>query len=186
MKQKIISHFKKVDPALYAAMGNHNWFEEIIRVPEKKYFRNLCRIIVGQQLSGKAAHSIWRRFEDLFTRKQVSARKILALTDEKIRGVGMAYAKVYAVKDLAEKVLSNEVNLKTVTTLNDEGVYNELIKVRGVGPWTIEMFMMFSLAREDLFSYGDLGLIKGIQKIHHLKKKPTQRQLDRITKKWSP
>ena len=186
MKRKILNHFKKVDPTLYAATHDRDWFEEIVRIPEKEYFRNICRTIVGQQLSGKAAHSIWKRFESLFPQKKVSPKKILLYSDEELRDAGMAYAKVYALKDLAEKVTNKTVRLKKLSTLDDQGVYDELIQVRGIGPWTIEMFMMFSLGREDLFSYGDLGLIKGIQKIHNLKKKPTERQLNRITKKWSP
>jgi len=186
MERKIINYFRKVDPKLLTAIDDIDWFEKIERVPEKEYLRNLCRTIVGQQLSGKAAHSIWTRFEKLFPRKKISAKKILAYSDEELRNVGMAYAKVYALKDLAEKITDNSVRLKKLSKLNDQEVYDELIQIRGVGPWTIEMFLMFSLGREDLFSYGDLGLIKGIQKIYNLKKKPTVIQLDRITKKWSP
>lgn len=186
MEPKIANYFKKVDPRLYAALQEIPDWSELSPTKNSNHFKRLCRIIIGQQLSGSAANSIWNRFEVLFLNKRVSAKRTLEYTDTQLRNTGMAYAKVRAIRDLATKVATREINLKKMEKVGIDEVRTELIAVRGVGPWTIEMFLMFSLGYEDLFSYGDLGLRKGVQKIYKLKNKPTDGQLDRITKKWSP
>jgi len=186
MNIKAVRHFKKADPKLYSAYKQLEGDNDLEPSVSKDLFKSLCRIIVGQQLSGKAAHAIWTRFEDLFPKKKVSAENVLNLKQQEIRDAGMAWAKVRALHDLAEKVLSQKVRLKKLKKMNSEEVFEELIQVKGVGPWSIEMFLMFSLGYEDFFSYGDLGLMKGIQKIYKLKNKPTEIELNRLTKKWSP
>ncbi|MBI3620055.1 DNA-3-methyladenine glycosylase 2 family protein [Candidatus Roizmanbacteria bacterium] len=87
---------------------------------------------------------------------------------------------------MAKRVKSKELNLKNIDKAADTTVINELMKVKGIGPWTAEMFLMFALAREDVYSHGDLGLKKGLMKIYNFKKLPSQKQVEKITKKWSP
>ncbi len=159
--------------------------EKPVLTKSQDYFLSLCREIVSQQLSGKSAHAIFTRFLKLFPKQKQNAQKILKFTDQKLRDVGMSWAKVKYLKDLAQKVVNKEINLKKLDGLGDLQVIEELTKVKGIGPWTAEMFLIFSLAREDVFSFGDLGLKKAIMKLYK-HEKPTQKQLERIVNKWKP
>ena len=188
MEKKAIAHFRNVDPKLHAAWKEIKHLGPIDPLGEKyhlDYFASLCRIIVGQQLSGHAARSIWKRFDEYY-RKNVTPRKVRATKEGALREIGMSWAKVRSLHDLSEKVTVKELVLKDIDTHSDEIVREKLLIVRGIGPWTAEMFLMFSLGRPDVFSYGDLGLQKGVQKIYGLKQKPTEQKLDRLTTKWSP
>lgn len=149
------------------------------------YFVALTRSIVGQQLSGKAADTIYSRFTGLFPKKRPDAKRLLKLKDQQLRDVGMSWGKVSYVKDLASKHLDKEIDLTSLPKLSNEEVLFELTKVKGIGPWTGEMFLMFTLKREDVFSFGDLGLKKGIEKLYKLKN-PTAKQITKIITPWSP
>ena len=153
---------------------------------EEDYFINLTRSIIGQQLSGKAAATITSRFENLFPKKKINAKYLLKLSDEVLRKVGMSYSKASFIKDLAKKTLNGEVSFKNINKLNDEDVISHLIKVKGIGPWTAEMFLMFSLARPNIFSHKDLGLNRAIQKLYDFKNTPTFKQVEKIISKWEP
>lgn len=182
----IISHFKKVDPILHKSILQFKSLDFLSVSKSDDYLRSLCREIVGQQLSGKVAHVIFERFLKLFPSKKITAKKLIAIPDKKLRAVGMSWSKVSFLKDLAKKVLTNELDLKTIDTLGNEEVSKHLTKVKGIGPWTTEMFMMFALGREDLFSHGDYGLKKAIMRMYGFKKEPSKNQVEKITKKWSP
>lgn len=103
-----------------------------------------------------------------------------------MRSVGLSGQKARYIQDLAQKVTNKELVLEKLNMLENEEIINELVKVKGVGRWTAEMFLMFALRREDIFSYGDLGLRKAIQKLYGLKKEPTQKQAEKIAKNWIP
>lgn len=182
-------HFKKIDPVIYKFMVDldfSNWLKPLVKKRiEHVYFAALCRAIVGQQLSGKAARTIHSRFQELFPKKQVNPKKALKLKDQKLRDAGLSWGKVSYIKDLAHKHLSREVKLNNLRDLTNEEVIEELTKVKGIGPWTSEMFLMFTLGRENVFSFGDLGLKKGIEKLYKLKS-PTQKQIEKIIKPWTP
>ncbi|MBI3559512.1 DNA-3-methyladenine glycosylase 2 family protein, partial [Candidatus Gottesmanbacteria bacterium] len=94
--------------------------------------------------------------------------------------------KTRFIRDLAHQVLTKSVQLDQLAQLSDQDVIVELTKVKGIGPWTAEMFLMFTLGREDVFSYGDLGLRKAIKKLYGFKKDPTVKQMDKIVHKWKP
>ena len=188
MRRKIQNHFAIVDPKLHSAIDEDI---RLFSVNTKKkspaeLFQSLCKTIVGQQLSGKAAHSIHNRFVDLFPRKHVSPKRLLEFNEHDLRAVGMSYGKARALRDHAEKVIEGKIVYKDIEKKTDKEIKDMLLQVRGVGPWTVEMFLMFSLAREDIFSPKDLGLQKGIQKIYNLKEKPTEEEAEDIAKKWSP
>lgn len=186
MDKKIVDHFKKVDPAIYGLIKQIKKLEEFeVRTPDD-YFRSLCREIIGQQLSGKAADTIYARFESLFPNKKVVPENVLKTPDEKLRAAGMAWSKVRYIKDLAKKVLSKELHLVKLKDLEDHLVIEEVTKVKGIGPWTAEMFLMFTLQRENIFSHGDLGLRKAIKKLYKFKKEPSKKQIERIAQKWIP
>ncbi len=177
-----VSHFKKVDGKI------HKLALSIKLEPIEKsadLFYHLCREIVGQQLSGKVARVIFGRFVDLFPGGKIDSGMILKFSDKKIRAVGMSNSKVAFIKDLAAKVTSGEVDLEKIDDLTDEEVAEHLVKVHGIGQWTAEMFLIFALGRPDVFSSGDLGLLRAVEKLYKIKN-PSKEKLGKISKKWSP
>jgi len=149
------------------------------------YFQSLCEAIVSQQLSGKAAETIFGRFEKLFPNKNIDPNKLLEFEDKKLKNVGMSWAKVSYVKSVAEHVSNDLIAWNKLDEMDDEGVIKEVTKIKGIGRWTAEMFLMFTLGRENVFSYGDLGLKKGIEKIYRLDN-PAPDAIKKITDKWIP
>ena len=186
MPKKVLAHFKKHDPVLYRAIVD---CEKPMRAgPEVKtdLFASLCRIIVGQQLSGKAADAIWQKFRSLFPRKKPTAKAILSMSDAELRASGISYAKIASVKDLSDRVADKSLSLSRLRTMREDDARKELLRVRGIGPWSCEMFLMFSLGHEDVFSPGDLGLQKGIQKVYELDTLPSTEAMQQLSARWSP
>ncbi len=103
-----------------------------------------------------------------------------------MRTAGISFQKISYIKDLARRVNNDEIDFDSFQNKNDEEVIVELVKVKGIGRWTAEMFLMFALGRPDVFSFGDLGLRNGLQKVYKLKKPPTAKQAQKITNKWKP
>ena len=180
---KVQKYFEKVDPVLSSLF----FLKKDISIQHSdNYFLSLCREIMTQQLAQGAARAIFSRFEKLFENGEITSEKVLSLSDQTIRDVGCSWAKVKYVKSLAECVISETIQLEKLDALSDDDVIDELTKVKGIGRWTAEMFLMFSLGRKDVFSYGDLGLRHSLQKIYKFKKEPTVKQMEKITSKWSP
>jgi len=186
MDTKVIHHFKKNDPVIFSMIQKNKTIQELELSRSNNYFRSLCREIIGQQLAIKAAHKIFERFLALFPKKKISPENVLAVSDQKIRNSGPAWSKVRFIKGLAKKIVDKEVNLKKLDSLENELVLSELQKNKGIGPWTAEMFLMFAMGREDIFSHGDYGLRKSIKQFYKFKKEPTKKQIEKIVKKWSP
>ncbi len=134
--------------------------------PTKKslYFEDLVDAITNQQLSGKAASTIFGRVKDL-CKGDFNPGTILRLSVTKLRGAGLSFAKIKYVKDLSGRVKSGELKISRLDKLADEEVVRELVAVKGIGRWTAEMFLMFSLARPDIFPVDDLGIKKGFEKV---------------------
>lgn len=177
-------HFEQVDPRIAQILNSvklSDWFEDRSR---QDHFFNLAREIIYQQLSGKAAGTIFSRFETLVG-GTVQPTTILQFEDQAFRDVGLSWAKARYVKDLAAKTVSGEVNLNDLDTLDDESVINELIKVKGIGRWTAEMFLLFTLRRENIFSHKDLGLRKGFARLYQLDS-PSEELIDKVVACWSP
>jgi DNA-3-methyladenine glycosylase II len=147
-------------------------------------FADICETIVGQQLSGKAAKTIFTRFQALCGK--ISAKRVVALNLEELRSVGISYAKGRALHDLADRIESGLLNLKDIDRIEDEELRHRLIAVRGIGPWTSEIILMFTLHRADVFSAGDLGLQKGVQLVYNLKSLPSHAYVTRVSLGWSP
>lgn len=185
MDKKILGHFKKADPVLYKAYLELADQELMtIHVPTD-HFSALSREILAQQLSSKVARVIFERFKNLFPKKKINSKYLLNIKHEALRATGMSNAKATFLKDLAEKVENKEISFMELKELDDEDVIRELVKVKGIGPWTAEMFLIFSLERSDVFSFGDLGLKNAIKKIYGLKK-GTDDEIEKIISKWSP
>jgi len=181
--EKVIDHFKKADPVIYC-LGKKFSLTELEK--SNDYFADLCEIIIGQQLSEKASATLVRRFRYLLPDKKILPASVCKLTEASIRSAGISRSKAQFLLNLATEILSGRLNLDLLTTKTDAEVISFLTKLRGIGPWSAEMFLMFSLARADVFSYGDLGLNNAIRKVYRLKKPPIQKKLDTIVRKWSP
>mgnify|MGYP001164942215 FL=1 len=151
------------------------------------YYESLIRSIVYQQLSGKAASIIYERFLDLFVFDIYPEPKdILAVSIETLRSSGLSYQKVNYIRDLSEKWQDGTMNLTDIDSMTDEEISSELIKVKGIGQWTADMFLMFTLGRPDVFPFGDLGIQKGFMALTNMNRLPTQKEMERKTKKWQP
>lgn len=180
MKTKIKQYFKKIDPILFRAAEHVGELGDITPQKPSEYFDSLCVKIVGQQLGTGAAHAIIERFHNLFPKKIPRANYIVTMREEELREIGMSWAKAQYIKGLAQKVRSKEIVLSRLSNLSDEEVIVELTKIKGIGRWTAEMFLMSSLGREDIFSFGDLGLRRAIEHLYG------KRKQEPIVARWSP
>ena len=146
----------------------------------------LLRAIVGQQLSTKAARTIYLRVVDIFDGTTPSPEQLLAASEADLRGAGLSGRKVEYVRDLAGHVLDGELELERLGELSDEEVIEEIVAVRGLGQWTAEMFLLFHLERPDVLSGGDLGIRKAIQIEYGLEEMPSPAQVEEIGERWRP
>jgi DNA-3-methyladenine glycosylase II len=146
----------------------------------------LARAIVGQQLSVKAAASIWTKLLEQFGSKTPSPEQLLARKPEQLRKAGLSRSKVSFLRDLAERVGDGRLDLKRLGKLSDEDVVADLIEVKGIGQWTAEMFLIFHLARPDVVSTGDLGIRRAVQIAYGLDDLPGPEELERIAGEWRP
>jgi DNA-3-methyladenine glycosylase II len=148
------------------------------------YFQGLVGDIIGQQLSGKVADVIEGRLKRKI-KGSMTPVKVLELPEVELRNCGMAWSKVGAIRDLATKVISSKLKIKNLDRLSDDEVKRELIQVKGIGPWTADMFLMFKLGRQDIFPIEDLGIKNGFEKV-------TGKKFDKVAsasfaeKHWKP
>lgn len=149
------------------------------------HFTTILRAIVGQQLSSKAAETIWNRLLELHANgRRIRPEDVLALRVGRLRSTGMSNAKVRYAKDLARRVASGELNLRSLSRRDDERIVAELIAVDGVGRWTAEMFLIFKLGRPDVWAVGDLGLRNAVKRAYRVE--PTKDNLIRVAEPWRP
>ncbi len=153
-------------------------------------FKALIGAIVSQQLSVKAAATIQGRFEDLFkkgTRKRFpTPEQVMAVSDDALRGVGLSRMKVSFIRDLCQRVMDGSLRLRELDALDDDAVIEALVAVKGIGRWTAEMFLMFRLHRPDVLPVGDLGILRGFQKVYGWKKDPSPAKMTRTAEAWRP
>jgi 3-methyladenine DNA glycosylase/8-oxoguanine DNA glycosylase len=150
-------------------------------------FETLCRSIASQQLSVKAAETIFQRFCDLFPPdRKPTPLGVMTLGDAKIRGAGFSRPKVTFIKDLATHVLDGRLDLKGLRKHDDEEVMRQLVAVKGIGRWTAEIFLMFRLGRPDILPADDLGLMNAVQRAYGLRQRPTPKQLRKRGEAWRP
>ena len=176
---------KKADPRLGAWIGKCGPCD-LEAEREGTHFDHLMRCIVGQQLSGKAAETIFGRFIALFPAGTHKPAHLLRLSDVALRGSGLSRAKMAAVRDLAHKVEIEALPLHSIDHLPDDEVIALLTQVRGIGRWTAQMMLMFRLGRPDVVPELDLGVQKGARKIYNLRSHPTPKKLEQLAKAWAP
>jgi DNA-3-methyladenine glycosylase II len=150
-------------------------------------FASLVEAIVWQQLSTKAAASIYRKFLAVFGDTSCPPpAALLAATDAALRGAGLSRPKIAYLRDLATKILDGTVRLDTLDALDDERVIETLTQVKGIGRWSAEMFLIFKLHRPDVLPVGDLGIVRAIQKAYGLRKPPAPKRMLKIGEAWRP
>src|SRR5688572_27371407 len=177
------THFRRQDPVLYSVRRRVGPFA---LKPNKDRFGMLVRSIISQQISIAAARSIRQRLETLIGKTKVRPDAILALTDRELRSAGLSPQKLTYVRDLAVKCQDGTVRLARIGRLPDEAVIEELIQVKGIGRWTAQMFLIFSLGREDVFPIDDFGVRAAITKLYGYSETPDRKKLLEIGQQWSP
>lgn len=180
-----IAHLRRVDPRLSAiidAVGNCTFAP----AEQLAHFTAISRSIVFQQLSGKAATTIYSRFADLFPNATPTASGLATLTDGQLRQVGLSHQKTGYLRDFAARVISGEVPIDSLDQLSDDEIIAALVSVKGIGRWTAQMFLMFRLGRPDVLPDLDLGIQKGIQRAYRMRKLPTPKRVTEIGAKWAP
>jgi DNA-3-methyladenine glycosylase II len=179
-----LRHLRTVDARLAPVIERHG---APTITPTTDAVHSLARAIVSQQLSGKAAATIWGRFLALYPRgKFPRPAAILATEDAALRGAGLSGAKAAAIKDLARHVMEKRLVPSRLPGATDAEIAALLLPVRGIGPWSVDMFLMFALARPDVLPVGDLGIRKGMQRHFRLRKLPEPRRMIQLAAPWRP
>ena len=186
MDQKILSdaltHLQK-DEKLAAVMGR---FEKPDIGREGDTFEALCRSIIYQQLSGKAAGTIHERFLLLFPKKKPTPKLLLKHEREVLRNAGLSNQKTDYLYDLSRKFSEGFITPEKFPEMTDEEIREHLVAVKGIGIWTADMFLMFTLGRPDVLPTLDLGIKKGFQKLFKLKELPDETKMQKLAKNWHP
>lgn len=180
---KALRHLARRDPVLKGLMAQVG---PCTMRHEPDGFAALVRSIIAQQISTKAAASIHARLLHALGRRGLRPRALLALSDEEMRGAGLSASKVRSLRDLAEKVHTRAVLLRRLPGLTDEEVIEHLLPVRGIGRWTAQMFLIFSLGRPDVLPVDDLGLRAGVQQVYGMAALPEREALTKLAEPWRP
>jgi DNA-3-methyladenine glycosylase II len=176
-------HFRKVDPVI------HGVFKQVgpcTLKPQRDRFGMLVRSIISQQISTSAARSIRAKLEALIAPEKVSPEVLSRLTFEQLRSAGLSSQKATYLHDLAAKAADGTVQLKTVGRKSDEEIIAELIQVKGIGRWTAQMFLIFSLGRPDVFPPDDLGIKVALRNLYGLAALPTKAEAHALAARWTP
>jgi DNA-3-methyladenine glycosylase II len=183
--EKAAAHLQKNDPVLAPIIDRAGLAD---LEPHNDYYGALVNSIIGQQLSVKAAASIKQKFKDLFGGILPAPEQILEKSVEDLRAVGFSQAKANYVRDLAQHIVDGRVKFDHLDSLSNEEVIAELTDVKGIGEWTVHMFLMFCMGRLDVLPVGDLGIRNGIRDLYDFKDIPTPAQIHEIAIKnsWHP
>ena len=149
-------------------------------------YGSLVRTIVGQQLSTKAARSIYARLTAVFDDRAPTPEELISTDEDLMRACGLSRPKVRYLRDLAERVISGELDLRVLHDLPDEEVIRQITAVKGLGLWSADMFLMFHLGREDVLPVGDLGVRRAAEKAYDLPEIPDSETLQHLARPWSP
>jgi len=181
--QRAVRHLRTADPVMRDLMKKAGPFT---LKPRRDRFRTLVGSIISQQISGKAADSIHTRLKERVAPDRISAESLLRLSPEELRQVGVSPQKAKYLHDLAERVANRSLRLNTLARLKDEEVIEALIQVKGIGVWTAQMFLIFSLGRLDVFPHDDLGVRVAIRNLYGLSDLPDKDASHRIAAPWRP
>jgi DNA-3-methyladenine glycosylase II len=180
--RKAINHLKKSDPVMRGIIERVGPCRMEFGEP---VFHSLAEAIVYQQLNGKAAVTIFKRFAAI-AGEPVTPQGIVKLTDQQMRSVGLSKQKLSYLRDMAERAVRGELNFTRLPGMTDEEVIKHLTQVKGVGVWTAHMFLMFTLKRPNVLPTGDFGVQMAIKKHYDKRKLPKPAQMEKIAKPWEP
>lgn len=178
-----LRHLRRNDPVMKDVIRRAGPFRLKLR---RDRFATLARSIVGQQVSGKAATAIWKRVEALVGPNKLSAESLSQFSVDELRSAGLSRQKASYILDLCEKTASGDVRLNRLGRLSNEEIITELTQVRGIGRWTVEMLLMFSLGRLDVLPCDDLGIRNGIKHLYDLDDLPKRAECIVIAEPWRP
>ncbi len=174
--KKILS---KRDPVLRKIIRK---YKKGFLTTKKRPFFSICRTIVGQQISTKAADSIWRKFE-IKCRKKISPKVILKLPARSLKSAGLSRQKITYLKNIAKSFKNKSFNIRDLKKMDDDLAINYITQLKGLGVWSAQMFLMFNLNRSDMFPTKDIGLLRAISKNYKVSYPPSKRFLNKISKK---
>jgi DNA-3-methyladenine glycosylase II len=183
--RKAITHLKQADPKLAAVIERVGPCRFEPRA-DGAHFDHIARAIVYQQLSGKAAGTIFARFTALYGDRVPAPLELLATADDALRAVGLSRQKIGYLRSLAETVEQGALAIDRLHELPDDEILASLVRVKGIGRWTAQMFLMFRLGRPDVLPELDLGIQKAIQRAYNLRTLPSPDRVKRIGARWSP
>ena len=149
-------------------------------------FRTLASSIVSQQISGAAARTVWSRLENALAPSVINAESLGQLNVDRLRECGVSRQKASYLLDLSHKTLSGEIDFKKLTKLDDEEIIAELTRIKGIGRWTAQMFLMFTICRTDVLPVDDLGIKNAIKASYNLRKLPDNNRIEKIARPWRP
>jgi len=181
--RKAIHHLKKSDPVLANIIARVGAYRFVYRDPA---FHTLVRSIVYQQLHGKAALTIFNRLQAAAKADPLTPESILKLRPARMRSLGLSRQKMEYIRDLARRTRTGEVDFSLCLTLDDGAVIEHLTRVKGIGVWTVHMFLMAALKRPDVLPTGDLGIRMAMKKAYDLPELPKPPEMERIAAAWQP
>jgi DNA-3-methyladenine glycosylase II len=180
-----LAHLRRADPVLAGVIARVGPYRLEVRRTGTHYDA-LVRSIVFQQLSGKAASTIHRRFLELYPGRRARAELVLASSEERLRGAGLSRQKIGYLRDLSARVADGSLPLAHLGRLSDDAIIEHLVQVKGIGRWTVQMFLMFRLGRPDVLPELDLGVQNAIQRAYGLDRRPSPKDVLRIGAPWRP
>ncbi len=178
-----IEHLKAADPVLGALIDRIGPYGIEYLEPS---FDTLAKAIVLQQLSGKVAEVIFGRLRAACGNGCITPEGLLRRRTSTLRAVGLSNQKIEYLRDLARSVRDGRLDLAALQTMPDAEVHKVLTSIKGIGPWTVQMFLMFALARPDVIAPADLGIQEAIRKVYDLPARPTPRQVEEFGNRWRP
>lgn len=152
----------------------------------RNYYESLVEAIITQQLAGSAAKAISNRFRSLYGKSFPKPIDVINTSDAKLRKTGLSRPKIKYIKELSKAIEGKKLKMRSISKLSDEEVIAHLTQVKGIGRWTAEMFLIFSLGRMDVLPVGDLGLRKGIQLYNSADELPDEAEIEKLAEKWRP
>lgn len=186
MRLRATNHLRRCDERL------GEWIDRIgvlqLPAPEaREPYVALLETIAHQQLAGAAARSIWARVIGLFDDGVLCPRRLVDMPEEHLRSAGLSRSKALAMRDICTRVNAGKIpNSLQITQMSDADIYAQLMEIRGVGSWTVDMLMMFTLCRLDIMPVTDYGVRKGFQVLYRKRKLPTPKQIEKFSEKWRP
>lgn len=176
----------KVDPRMASLIDEIGPCSLSLSQEKGNLFETLISTIIYQQLSGKAAGTILKRFLSLYNDSYPLPQQLLDTNEELIRSVGISRPKIKYLKSLAEHIIAGLPTIEELNTMEDEAVINTLTKIKGIGKWTVQMILIFRLNRLDVFPIDDLGVKNAIKQLYSFELLPTKSEMEDISKSWQP